>query len=674
VQIRSTWLTGTRPDRIAREPRELGSFDGEVTALVTHPSNDLLLIGLSTGAVVVFDPTQAAPLNVLQAHRNPVAKLLFTPDGDRFLSGAADGVVTVWNGAGEKTKEFSTGDAVTTFEISPDGKLLATGGPDRIPRIWDWENGELVAALPQQPESISACTWIGPDALLTGDIGGGVTLWQPSLGRFLRRIRAHEELVSQMIVSASKQWWVTASWDRTMKVWNNNYKERYTLPESSHAVNLVCLTPEDDLLLAACLDGFVRVWETHTGKLRDEFQASGSPLGGLAVLAGGQFVITGDEKGVLRAWAIEQEGGARYLHRHAGEIYDLAYTPDNVHLLSVGWDGQLKVWDRNDRQEIGYIQIHDKAVTSVSVSPDNAFWAVGAADGSVKIWDVQQQTFDASLSPHRESVSCVRFPANRPSIITAGWDMKLRCTSVKAQICEMTFDGHNKEVSSCELSPCGRRMVSGSWDGQARIWSLEKWDEFAECLLVLEGHAGAIFDVCFSPDGSRVATACADGVVRIWSAEKPSEPQQLLGHETEVTCVRFTPDGVLLLSADRRGEVRFWDASTGTPLGELEHDRAILALAISPDGAQVAVGDEGGGVRFLEVEYPAEPIWQPATVKMVKPGLWRYGAPMVESYHVTCVYCGQSQEREPEQLGAVYRCPKCRGVLRICPRPLLLHG
>ncbi|MGL5097969.1 MAG: WD40 repeat domain-containing protein, partial [Planctomycetia bacterium] len=419
-------------------------------------------------------------------------------------------------------------------------------------------------------------------------------------------------------------------------------------------------------------DGAVRFWGVENGKLIDEFIAhEDAQIGGM-MLADGEHLATADQTGNLHCWKLAEIGVDRYVNRHNGEVYQLAYTPENLKLLSVGHDGQMKVWDRNTLQETGYLAANE-AVTAVTVSPDGRFWCSGTAGGVVRLWDVEQQRFDASIDAHKHLVSCLRFLPTVDRFVTASWDMKLRLWSSETQQLLTTFDGHNKEVAACDVSLDARRLASASWDCDVRIWDLLSVDrEFGKCLLTLSGHRERVLCCAFSPDGTRLATGGADKTVMIWNAEKIAEPSQLLGHAEQVTGVCFTPDGNLLLSVDRGGAVMAWDGTSCKLLATTAVDGSLMSLAVSPDGRQAAVGDQNGNVRFLILEYGFGPNWVAASAYLKNPSVWTLGAPPSEVYEINCLYCGTVETIRAKQLGKAWKCPKCGGTLMICPKSLPL--
>lgn len=657
---------------VNKRPHDIGFADEVITCVASHPQSDILLLGTATGKIVAWDPEQGERIHAFQAHGKDITRIVFTGNGRRFLTTSVDGFVHWWDHQFNRLQGYSTGSPLYCAAISPRGRELATGGQDSKLRVWDVENGNLLHTLEGHQDAVSACTWTSDGILVSGSSDGMMRAWQVDVRRCYKQFRAHMEHVSQLERSKIGNWYLSASWDHTIKVWNFQHREKFAFPAGSNSITALSLTADETLLAAAYWDGTIRIWNMESGKLHDEFAAHDECLVGCAFIPGTQALVTVDQQGHLRSWSLDELGVTHYLNRHGGEVYAVRYTPDNVHLVSVGHDSKLKVWDRNSCAEISSTETHLGPVTACAIAPDNRHWALGTSAGTVKFWDVKEDRVEATMTVHREAVTSVHFLPAGDRLMTGSWDMKVKVWLLETQTVDCVGDGHNAEISSCDVSPDGRTLISASWDGTARLWDIQKRArrDLATELRILEGHDGRILCCAFSPDGMRAVTGSADQTLRIWTVEQREEPRILLGHPDAVTACRFTPDGRLLLSADRAGHVMLWDAEHGRPLGSAVHDHPILSLAVAPDGLQAAIGDEVGNVRFLEIQSERGPNWIVAAAQLRPPPLWKRGAPMIEHIEATCIYCGNTEAIKQKQLGELWHCGKCAADMMICPKPL----
>lgn len=665
------WLEGAEPARVEKTIKELGVVPEVLTCITPHPRSDLLLLGTNTGRIVFWNPVEKAVAGAFQAHDQDVTRILFSPAGDKLLTGSLDGQLGLWDEQFGQIHRISAGGQVFAAAWSPSGRMIAGGGKGKFLTVWDANSAKPAYQLTGSSDDVASCAFLSDKMLISAGASGILRAWEIEATRSIRSQQAHSQHIVQVLVSPSGTWYATASWDKTVKVWNLQHKTKFALAEGSQAITAITLTKDERLLAAAYWDGSVRIWNMDSGDKVDEFQAHDSSQVGCGLVDGDKFLVTADQAGNLRAWDMAEMGVERYHNKHGGEVYSVQYTPDNLKIVSTGYDGQLKIWDRAERRETGFMCCHDGPATACAVSRDGRLWATGSAEGAIKVWDVEQQNLDCTLSAHRHLVSTLVFPPYEGKLVSSSWDLKVRFWSVETQLTECVYEGHSKEVDACDVSLDGRRIVSVGWDRTARIWNLaDRRGEIGKELAVLTGHTERLLSCAYHPAGTFVATGSSDHTVRVWATEKRSDCQILDGHVSEVSACRYTPDGNVLLSCDRSGIVIAWDTVTGERLASLEHGTPILALAIAPDGQEAVIGDQFGRVRFLALDYGAGPPWVPAsTFYETQKSFWTRVEKSFERHEITCPFCGNRQRMEREQLGQEWKCSQCSNSIMVCPMP-----
>jgi len=101
-------------------------------------------------------------------------KLAVAPDGRWPAVSDHDGMVRIWDPATWQQLATLKGDGnwLSVLAVAPDGGWLATSsGWDATVRIWDPATGH-VGTLMRVDNMVSACVWLGPDALAVGGVAG----------------------------------------------------------------------------------------------------------------------------------------------------------------------------------------------------------------------------------------------------------------------------------------------------------------------------------------------------------------------------------------------------------------------------------------------------------------------------------------------------------------------
>lgn len=144
-------------------PLRTFSQPNTVNAVAFHKEGKILVTGSGDGKIRLYDLTKGTLLREINAHPQPnnegaIYALALTPDGSGVVSASKDQTLKLFQLSDGKPlrefrafkdKEFPKGhqEAVLAVAISPDGKLLASGGADRSIKIWNFADGSVLHEL-----------------------------------------------------------------------------------------------------------------------------------------------------------------------------------------------------------------------------------------------------------------------------------------------------------------------------------------------------------------------------------------------------------------------------------------------------------------------------------------------------------------------------------------------
>jgi WD40 repeat protein len=166
---------------------------GFYPSLAVSPNGAFVLAGGADGSVRLFSLRTRKEVRRFRGHTNKVGALGFTADGKRAFTVSGwkldkgrfergqDDSVRLWNVAtGKELKRIEGKDGPFQHgALSPDGRLVATGGVDGLVRLWDVEAGREVLALRGHTNLVTAVVFF-PDGrrLLSASHDGTVRLWR----------------------------------------------------------------------------------------------------------------------------------------------------------------------------------------------------------------------------------------------------------------------------------------------------------------------------------------------------------------------------------------------------------------------------------------------------------------------------------------------------------------
>ncbi|MBI3415424.1 MAG: protein kinase [Verrucomicrobia bacterium] len=473
------------------------------------------------------------------------AGAVITPDGKKLaISNKVTNGITLWDLA---TREVLNGSldqraALTFLELSPDGKVLATGAFDGLVRLWDMATGdELIRPIQAHSESVvSAAFSTDGKVLATGSLDQTIKLWQLATRHELDTLRGHGDGVWAVTFSADGRRLASGSQDNTVRLWNTG--PRPVKPALSGLAQWYPLiwSPDGKLLAGRCQDGTNKIWDAGTLETR-------------SVLPGADWILTFSDNGKT-IMARFGDGTVKYCDVATGKV----------------------------TQEIPIAPLGDWS--SVVISPDRRSAAITDGTPIIRLWDIASGKVD-SLTGHTRATAAFAFSRDGHTLISRGLPGVIDIWEVARRQWVASIAAHSSQVVSVAISPDGRIAATGSTDNTIKLWNLKT----RSCLATLNGHKRPVWSLAFSPDGKTLASGSGDRSVRLWNVSFRREVAILRRFTSgnsflleEIRTVSFSPDGNTLAAVNQGGDLILFRAAT------------LEEATSRPDAAQARAADGTG--------------------------------------------------------------------------------
>src|SRR5262249_25943454 len=141
-------------------------------------------------------------VRTITGHGDGVAFVGYLADG-RMVTASLDRTVKVWRDGSPQATMSGHQDYLTCAAVARTGPLVASGGFDKMVRLWDAQSGAALAALsghqgPVQAVAISSSSRI----VASGSDDRSVRLWDAKTMHPLRTLDAHELTVEALAFSS----------------------------------------------------------------------------------------------------------------------------------------------------------------------------------------------------------------------------------------------------------------------------------------------------------------------------------------------------------------------------------------------------------------------------------------------------------------------------------------
>ncbi|GMF19212.1 unnamed protein product [Phytophthora lilii] len=312
-------------------------------------------------------------------------------------------------------------------------------------------------------------------------------------------LSGHTDIVMALAVSPDGRWLVSASKDRTARLWD--------------------LRPTGGKKTGKAPPRCVATCAGHT-----------EALGAIAIsqratsfATGAAFFVTGSSDKTLKMWSLQPLAGA----------YATPAKPAPTE-LSIS--------------TLGAVKAHDKDVNALAVSPNDRFIASASQDKLIKVWHSQQAgagrllTLAGVCRGHKRGVWAVEFSPVDQCLASASGDKTVKVWSAKDFSCLKTFEGHTASVLNVQFACAGMQLLSAGADGLVKLWTIKS----NECEATLDNHEDKIWALAVSKDSSEMVSGGADSCINLWRdfteeeerAQQDDRDAKLLKEQELFNCLR----------------------------------------------------------------------------------------------------------------------------------------
>lgn len=342
--------------------------------------------------------------------------------------------------------------------------------------------------------------------------------------------------------------------------------------------------PDGSRIATGGLDAKIRIWSTKP-ILNQASENSGRPPKSLCTLTmhtgpvltvrwahNGRWLASGSDDEIVMIWDLDPNArgkvwgsdevnveGWKPLKRlpgHESDVTDVAWSPADRYLASVGLDSKVIIWDGYTLESVRKLDQHQGFVKGVCWDPVGEFLATQSDDKTVKIWRTSDWSLEAevtkpfedspgstffrrlSWSPDGAHITASNATNNQGFVFIAAVITRNTWTS------DISLVGHENTIEVASYNPhiflrnpsqpvttsniCSV-VALGADDRSVSVWQTKS----ARPLIVAkEVFDRQIMDLSWSWDGLTLYAASSDGTIAVFNFD-PSELEGISPHSAQ---------------------------------------------------------------------------------------------------------------------------------------------
>ncbi|KAI5590852.1 hypothetical protein BDE02_04G038400 [Populus trichocarpa] len=280
----------------------------------------------------------------------------------------------------------SSKSKVLCCHFSSDGKMLASSGHEKKVSIWNMEDFQASNSSEEHSHLVTDVRFRPSSSILaTASFDKTVRIWdaaKPSISLF--KLLGHAEQVMSLDFHPRKvDLLCSCDGNDEIRLWNVN--KRTCMRVSKGATRQVRFQPTIGKLMATSTGNSINVIDVEVGNLVWNLKGHSKEVLSICWDTSGKYIASVSEDSA-RVWSLVGGNCLGKLHSNGNKFQSCAFHPGYSMLLIIGGYQVLEFWSPTDGGKTWSVPAHGGLIAALADSVENEMIASASHDHCVKLW------------------------------------------------------------------------------------------------------------------------------------------------------------------------------------------------------------------------------------------------------------------------------------------------
>jgi len=256
-------------------------------------------------------------------------------------------------------------------------EFLISGSRDRTLIKWDLDgekNGEEDLEWGRPRKMYTGHSHFVSEICLTSDSrfcmsaswDGSVRFWNIATGKTIQKLIGHQKDVYSIAVSADDRQFMTGGLDNQIKVWNTKGQCKHTIDKNQHTDAVSCVKfyhgQKNPIVVTASWDKSIKIWDNLYMSLMYTFTGHKAQINSIDMVQNSSYLASGSRDGTIMVWDLVN--GKFLTSSDCESPVNVVLFSQKLYWLIIGTETGIKVLDLPSRTIL-------KTITATSINAND---------------------------------------------------------------------------------------------------------------------------------------------------------------------------------------------------------------------------------------------------------------------------------------------------------------